>query len=264
MHPQDIPALVCRLMPGWQPGDIHRIDFLSGGYSNHNFAFNHREQRYVLRLPRANQPFVDRVHEGAWYARLPPDLSVTPLYLDSHTGVMLTPWVEGPLLIDIAASLTLTELADYLRGLHRALPDPDRFYDVAAICNSLVPEKKLPAGLNTTQRRHSPCHNDLNPWNIIQTPHGWVTLDWEFVGLNNPLFDVVSLHQGLGLSPDSLAELASLYLGPGCVVDQGELDDIFRAFWTREWAWAEYQLNLGNDRTEIRQQQITARNALGV
>ena len=31
------------------------------------------------------------------------------------------------------------------------------------------------------------------------TPDGWKTLDWEFFGLNDPLFDLVALHQGLEL-----------------------------------------------------------------
>ena len=40
---------------------------------------------------------------------------------------------------------------------------------------------------------------DLNPWNVIVTEARWETIDWEFVGNHDPLFDLITLHQGLNL-----------------------------------------------------------------
>ena len=70
---------------------------------------------------------------------------------------------------------------------------------------------------------------------MIVTEHGWVTLDWEFVGNNDPLFDLVALHQGLELPIESLTSLAHELTGE---LDSARLRSAFRAFWLREGGWA--------------------------
>ena len=123
----------------------------------------------------------------------------------------------------------------------------------------------LPLGLTQEQQpvETVTCHNDLNPWNILVTPNGWVTLDWEFVGQNDGMFDLLSLHQGLALEVESLPVLASNWAQDTGTDCSGErLTRAFGQFWLREWGWATFQMNAGNRRDEVLAQAATAETKL--
>ena len=143
----------------------------------------------------------------------------------------------------------------YIKKLHSQLPTTERRFDPLAQAKHFVDEAPiaLPTGLrmDATQSLHRTCHNDLNPWNVLVAEGGWLTIDWEQVGQNDPIFDLVTLHQGLFCPPDELNEVAKLFL-PNC--DDARLETAYRAFWLREWAWAKQQLVLGNERSEIAEQ----------
>ena len=94
---------------------------------------------------------------------------------------------------------------------------------------------KPPLTLEQQPAQTVTCHNDLNPWNILVTADGWVTLDWEFVGQNDVLFDLVSLHQGLALNVESLPDLASNWAQDlGTDYSSEGLSRAFGQFWLRE------------------------------
>ena len=199
------------------------FDFLSGGYSNANVVFTHRGgQRRALCAAhsRACSALRESAAESAWYRGLPESVGVRPIALDVATGLMVTAWVDGELLVDVFADrFAQGDLLAYLHTLHSALPAVAQRYCVPTLLPAFVEPNAQsqtllgslpPAFTQQLQPAQSvTCHNDLNPWNILVTQHGWVTLDWEFVGQNDGLFDLVSLHQGLGLDVDSLPNLAS-------------------------------------------------------
>ncbi len=256
---QAVRHAVALLQPDW--GEIADIQYLEGGYSNANYTFRHGEARYVLRMPERVQPYVDRKREHGWYQRLSNGLSVKPLVLDTRTGHMIVPWIEGELLIDAWPGLDVADLLDYLARLHRRLPVAEAVYDVAALAREFwqgpPPFAPTPLGSETVT-----CHNDLNPWNVIVTPDGWITLDWEFAGRNDPLFDLVTLHQGLALPAEELPPMAAAFLAaaPGAIASR--LDGVLRNFWLRELGWAEYQMRHGNVRQEVREQAERAKAEL--
>lgn len=246
------------LMPDWQVEQIVRFEFLSGGYSNDNYRFTYGDDDYVIRLPSRTRSFIDRTLERAFYeshqGRFPiPEL----IALDESTGNLLTRFVHGDLLAD--APPTLESIAIYLRSLHSALPESGRQYDPYVLSREYlvsgdapVPIRKLADG--PWQPEHTvTCHNDLNPWNVIQhKPDRWVTLDWEWLGQNDPLFDLVTLHQGMDLPDESLGTLVTLWQdGPA---DQARLESCLIAFWLREFAWSWAERHHGNTRAEIEEQ----------
>lgn len=256
----DFTRALGELMPDWDIKAVSDVEYLPGGYSNRNYAFTYADRRYVLRIPQGRQPFVDRTHEAAWYARLPPGVAPSPLALDTVSGVMLTPWVNGQLLVDAWPQLTAADLITYLLNLHAVIPEDHRAYDLQSLMASYQSDGQEIEAPAWQSHYLITCHNDLNPWNVLVTNDGWITLDWEFVGLNDPLFDLVSLHQGLQLPADELMAFASLY------ADKAELEmrlpKAERAFWLREYGWADYQISIGNAREEIRQQKDMAQAAL--
>jgi len=266
------------LVPDWQADELGEFQFLSGGYSNANFSFSRivsgLQQRYVLRVPQRPQPFVDRVAEARWYEQLPSSIGVQPEVLDIQTGLMISPWIEGALLIDVfKQDASADDLLDYLARLHRALPQTSRQYHVPTLLPLFVEEEAFPSGIHhsvpadesaSPARGPQPndlisCHNDLNPWNILVTESGWITLDWEFAGTNDPLFDLVSLHQGLELNDALLPEMATTLI---CGIDLPRLNTAYEHFWLREWAWATFQRRSGNARSEVLAQIAVAESKL--
>ena len=92
------------------------------------------------------------------------------------------------------------------------------------------------------------CHNDLNPWNIIVNSTTWVTLDWESFGLNDPVFDVVTLCMGLNSTDKVLKDSVEQYCG---TLDPIRLFDNLISFWLREWGWAKHQISMANKKNGI-------------
>ena len=131
-----------------------------------------------------------------------------------------------------------------------------------------VPEKAIveqAAALVWNPPDTAVCHNDLNPWNIIRSDDDrWVTLDWEWFGENDPIFDLVTLHQGLSLDDAILVELAGELLGNSQPQStRRRVRDAVAAFWLREYAWANAEVANGNDRDEIREQIRLSSEKLG-
>ncbi len=249
---------LARLMPGWRLTEVQGVSYLSGGYSNENYAFSYQDARYVLRLPNRRRPYVDRALELAFLERQRSLRLPELVAFDTANGQMLTRFEPGPLLSDVEPDIPA--LADYLQMLHSALPPSGRRYDPVALAREFLSAGEYPSLIQTLltnfswpPTRLAGCHNDLNPWNVILPESGpWVTLDWEWHGDNDPLFDVVTLHQGLGLDDESLPDLAARWRG-GAVGDQ-ELQDCLMAFWLREYAWASAEQQHGNNRLEIAEQ----------
>lgn len=259
-----LAALVARLRPDWPPAA--GFTYLPGGYSNDNYRFSSGGADYVLRVPRQRRPYVDRREERAFYG-LTLDLPGPELVAyDVDSGAMITGWVAGELLAD--APPPSPALVPYLQQLHGALRGSTRRYDPVALARRYLARGSADAALRAlaVELRWQPpvlavCHNDLNPWNVIRAPAGhWVTLDWELLGLNDPLFDLVTLHQGFERPTDELPALAAAYGGEGATA--GRVRACLTGFWLREyaWAWAEWQQ--GNRRPEIDAQLDRARTAL--
>jgi thiamine kinase-like enzyme len=177
---------------------------------------------------------------------------------DPATGHLISRWVPGQLLADL--TVAGSQLVEYLRRLHADMPQLERDYDPVAEARRQLGRASAPSWVEALAKRlhWAPetvvvCHNDLNPWNVIRSPTGeWVTLDWEWAGRNDPLFDLVNLHQGADLEQDTLPTLAARYLG--APVRPARLHACLTAFWLRETLWAMAEVESGNDRPEIREQ----------
>jgi len=235
-------------MPAWDSNKIHDIEYISTGYSNRNYAFTYDRNSFIFRLPQGTQPFVDYQHELEWFRQLPnSSLFTKPIAFDSKTGCMISRKIEGVLLADLFdASWDRTLLIDYVQQLHDLLPICGRDYPLKSLLEEygMKPSK----GETLFAETFVASHNDLNPWNIIVTENDWVTIDWEFAGNNDPLFDLITLHQGLTLPMEELFELCPQY-DARCTLKRIKRN--LADYWLRECGWAKYQISQGNDRQEI-------------
>lgn len=268
--PSDAAAALKRLRPQWQIDEVAGVELLEGGYTNDNYALTYRDSDYVLRLARPSPLTIDRAFEKRLLAG-PIALLTAPLVAYSlPEGHMLTRRVAGPLLVD--AKPDRAALAQYLARLHLRIPPLGRRYDlvqtigrdlrVAAQRGELPPPwfAKEHESLTRAALQVRPCHNDLNPWNVIVSaadPGRWCTLDWEIAGDNDPLFDLICLAEGLGWSLDETDALIDAYLelveSPRMPTTQ-QRRTIRKGYFLREYAWALAQLASGNRRIEIEAQ----------
>lgn len=82
------------------------------------------------------------------------------------------------------------------------------------------------------------CHHDIHAQNMVldATDRLWL-VDWEYAGLNDPVFDLASYASQCGLSPDSLQVLCEAYAAAGGAVDEGKLGLALWAFDYVQWLW---------------------------
>jgi aminoglycoside phosphotransferase (APT) family kinase protein len=276
--PNDAALALMRLRPQWRIDDVGKVELLVGGYTNDNYALTYRNADYVLRLARPSPVAIDRAFEKRLLSG-PVALLTAPLVAYSlPEGHMLTRRVAGPLLVETQPDCVA--LAQYLARLHLRIPPLGRRYDlVQAIARDLrvaAAHGKAPPpwfareheSLSRAALQIRPCHNDLNPWNVIVSaadPTRWCTLDWEMAGDNDPLFDLTCLAEGLGWSLEQTDTLIDTYLD---LIESPRLPTspqrrtIRKAYFLREYAWALAQLAAGNRRTEIEAQLTRSEAAL--
>ena len=145
------------------------------------------------------------------------------------------------------------KLVGYIKSLHNSLPRTEKCYDLSSLMSAYVPkfnERDFPEIRKLEQ--YVSCHNDLNPWNIIVNSATWVTLDWESFGLNDPVFDIVTLCMGLNSTDKALKDSVEQYCG---TLDPIRLFHNLISFWLREWGWAKYQISKGNTKIGIIEQE---------
>lgn len=268
-------AVARQLLPDWPEGADCRLDYLPGGYSNRNYRLDIDGMRYALRLVDGPKP---RPREREYLAvAAAPDV----VAYDSRTGHMLTRWIDGELLA--ARPPSPAEGGRYLAELHAEIPPGIRRYDYQAEIETLLADAVRPdpdvvsrfRELAWSASENCGCHNDLNPWNVIRAPRTaeagpalFRTLDWEFAGDNDRLFDLVGLGHGLQWTPEQLAACAAAYARtPSAQVrplhaTPRRLADTVCAYRIREYAWAAAQIGVGNDRPEIIEQAVAMRRAI--
>jgi len=301
-------ALIEALCPHWRPRQVRFERALEGGYRNRNYRFAYDNQDFVLRVPgtdtgidRAVEQIVLEIVDVAFGPNSNPNkVYQVPkvVAFDATTGAMISEFCPWPLLAE-TAGVGGAELGHYLAGLHDQLErsSPQLLPQVKnhPHCEQMIIADLSQAGASASVRDQVTeltrdrvstfntstfsqptqlSHQDLNPWNLLvddSAPPTWMTLDWETLGLNLPLFDLVTLLEGYGLEFD---------------FDQPELDELrdsgLRAYngarqtnfgrreyrqaqtlfsW-REYAWAAAQIQSGNRRKEITGQHAHYANLL--
>lgn len=209
---------------------------LEGGITNHNVLVRDGGQAFVVRLGHdIPEHMVMRWNELA-ISRAAHDAGIAPEVVHAEPGVLVLQYVEAEPLNgeDLNDPDTLAATVELVHRLHtrglaslsgpvlsfwvfhilrnygaflRAngsdyIPQIDTLLDQAADLEGRVGAVTLVLG-----------HNDLLPANVLQgTDRIWL-IDWEYGGLNSPLFDLGGLATNAGLRRDAEEAMLRQYFG---------------------------------------------------
>ncbi len=189
-----------------------KLDFrLIGGMSNYTYVISDSENNmYTLRLPGENSElFVNRYNENL-NSNLFNKLNVgnDVLYVNNKTGVKVSKYVNGVVLSNIVTSngeIPYKKVSELLHKIHDSNLKSDNDYAAfnrLEIYQSYLKNFKFPKRYFDIKNeflkykeylesiKQVLCHNDSQPSNFIMTGENIIIVDYEFVGNNDPIYDI--------------------------------------------------------------------------
>jgi len=217
--------------------DAYSVERLSG-LTNLVFRIDTGSDRYVLRIPgKGTEEYIDReveIHNARVAARA--DVSAEVLHADSASGVMLSRYIDG--IVTMTPDLfgqregAAARAGAALKQMH-AWPEAFEFrFELFAMIDDylkILDQRKaeLPAGyadvvdaaqpvraaLDSRPVDLAPCHCDPLCENFLDNGERMWIVDWEYSGMNDPMWDLGDLSVEAGLTPDQDLELMRAYCG---------------------------------------------------
>jgi thiamine kinase-like enzyme len=209
-----------------------------GSLTNLSYKLTTSMGSYVLRLPGEDTfDYIDRraeEHNGRITASV--GINAKVLHVDAEDGTMLSRFIEGmPMngggferdpMAPARAALVLRRvhrlgpvfrsrfdvfsmIRGYLEILYKLrMPPPEDYYEVEREAEAVRRVLQAsPVGL-------APCHNDPWPGNFVVDSGGGIHLiDWEFSGMNDPMWDLGDLSVEAGFGPEQDWTMMEAYCG---------------------------------------------------
>ena len=209
-----------------------------GGLTNLVFRIENGDQRYVLRIPgKGTEEYIDReveIHNAHVAARA--GVSAEVIHADTATGVMLTRHIDGIVTMSPQAFAEREGAAARAGRALRQMHDwPESFefrFELFAMIDEYLKileerQAELPEGyhavvesaqpvrraLDQNPVALAPCHCDPLCENFLDDGERMWIVDWEYSGMNDPLWDLgdVSVEAGFTLEQD--LEMMRAYCG---------------------------------------------------
>lgn len=196
--------------------DILEIGF-AGGLTNTSYDIKMKGGRYILRLPgRMTETLIDRVSEQH-NAQIASDMGINCrlVYCNAKTGVKVSEYIDRAETLSFRTAKleeNMKLIAEILHRVHDSdFPMQNRFdpFEEAMRYEGLLAAEnakmykgyeQLKAQVFAIRERllrlgydQKPCHNDLLAFNLVKDGEGRLYLiDWEYAGVNDPMFDLAS------------------------------------------------------------------------
>jgi thiamine kinase-like enzyme len=222
-------------LPCWQ--NAIELAPLAGGMTNRNYRVRDGAFEYAVRLVEDIAAHgVMRFNELA-AARAAHAAGLSPEVVYGESGVLVSRFVVGKTctVADMQDSAYLPRVVDLVRRLHTEamahlrgpvlmfwVPHVIRDYLArlqAAPNNPLAPQMPMLLGLAAAlEKRTAPVdivlgHNDLLAANILDDGQRLWLIDFDYAGLNTPLFDLANLSTNNSFSSEQDAQLLRHYFG---------------------------------------------------
>jgi len=231
-----------QILGGLAPFAGHDVQALPvtrlGGLTNLVFRIDVGADHYVLRIPgKGTEEYINRGHE-AHAARETARVQVSPavLHFDLATGVMVTRLVERAVTMTPETFRTRAgspaRAGRVLRQLHRSDAAFKFRFELFAMIDDYLKvlagkDARLPAGyhdvvaeaagVRAALQAHAlpsaACHCDPLCENFLDVGERMWLVDWEYSGMNDPLWDLgdLSVEGGFGAAQDD--EMMRAYFG---------------------------------------------------
>ena len=234
-----------------------------GGLTNRVFRIDLGRDRYALRIPgKGTEEYINRAHEErAARATAAAGISPEVLHFDAASGVMVTRYVDGAVTMTPANFRSIPgapgRAGAVLRRLHDSGAVFDCRFDLFAVIDGYLKvlegkRASLPPGyqelapdlhaVRVALSAHTlpivACHCDPLCENFLDTGERMWLIDWEYSGMNDPLWDLgdVSVEGGFDAKQDE--EMIRAYFGAeprpaerGRIVIYQAMCDLLWALW---------------------------------
>lgn len=214
--------------------DIKRLNSMT----NKNYLVFCDDNMYVIRIAGAmSQNLVIRENESFNSSLMSKiGINVNTIYFDAKTGVKITKYLPQALTFNhqsIKEEKALKLISKRVKELHRSkvnfnnefnvfvefekylnlLKNKNSFFDSTPLINDILfIFSYIKSYFSSQIIELAPCHNDLVPENILinennkENKSDIYIIDWEYSGMNNPIFDIAAffLESKLSISEQNI------------------------------------------------------------
>lgn len=230
---ENLQSIVCECMKV----EGNRIKSISpiGGMTNKNYKVQIDDEFYVLRVPgNGTEEMISRSDEikNAVYAnKIGVDAKL--IYFNEETGVKVSEFIENAETLSPKSAKKqsiMEKVTDILRKLHNFDLEMDNDFDIYEKIekyeNLLIKAKGknfedyyevkdkviyLKNIMNELDVKLVPCHNDMVAENFIKSGERIYLIDWEYGGMNDPMWDLAAYSLENELSEDQEVLFLKLY-----------------------------------------------------
>ncbi|HZA65741.1 MAG TPA: phosphotransferase [Geminicoccaceae bacterium] len=206
-----------------------------GGLTNRNYKITVGPESYVLRLAGAGtSEYIDRKAE-AHNARVAAaaEVGAEVLHFEVESGTMLSRYVDDARTMSAVAFQDLARVERAARAFRRMHLFPEPFagrFDVFAQIDDYLAllrrnHARIPDGYDELQNEAdgarqamaaapaplAPCHNDPLAENFIDAAEKMYLVDWEYAGMNDPMWDLGDLSVEAEFGPEQDEALLRAY-----------------------------------------------------
>ena len=230
---ENLQSIVCECMKV----EGNRIKSISpiGGMTNKNYKVQIDDEFYVLRVPgNGTEEMISRSDEikNAVYAnKIGVDAKL--IYFNEETGVKISEFIENAETLSPKSAKKqsiMEKVTDILRKLHNFDLEMDNDFDIYEKIekyeNLLIKAKGknfedyyevkdkviyLKNIMNELDVKLVPCHNDMVAENFVKSAERIYLIDWEYGGMNDPMWDLAAYSLENELSEDQEELFLKLY-----------------------------------------------------
>jgi thiamine kinase-like enzyme len=206
-----------------------------GGLTNRNYCVTIGRDSYVLRLAGAGTAaYIDRrAEEHNARVAAAAGVNAEVLFFDAETGTLLARYVDGAKTMSERAFKDLARVERAARTFRRMHRHPEAFagrFDVFAQIDEYLAllrrnDARIPEGYDALHREAdaarralaanpaplAPCHNDPLAENFVDSPARMYLVDWEYAGMNDPMWDLGDLSVEAAFGPEQDEALLRAY-----------------------------------------------------
>ena len=250
-----------------------KIELLGGALTNVSYKVTTGGAAYVLRLAgEGTSDYINRTAEKHnTRVAAAAGVNADVVYFDATDGTMVTRFVEGvsmnagegfgrdsgaPVRAAARALKSVHSLGRVFRSRFDVFAAIDGYLDLLRGWRTPLPEDYYEVGqraravrlaLEASPAALVPCHNDPWPANLLDADGRIYLIDWEYSGMNDPMWDLADLSVEAGFGPEQDRTMMEAYHGTGLSQALYSRLELYKAMSDLHWSvWGFVQHAKGN------------------